>query len=153
MRKPLSIPSVARKGISRRQFLSGCAACAAYSSAFSLAGPSSLRSGPVQANLPKATEKPRVRLVFSHIPPDTPTWPNIGYDYEGRKKELAARLQKALPGIEFLPVTLQSAAEADALLKKDAEVDGYLIYLPSLHPEASRASATATTMAKAKSFM
>jgi hypothetical protein len=138
MRKPLSRPSVARKGISRRQFLSGCAACAAYSSAFGLAGPSSLGSGPVQPNLPRAAEKPRVRLVFSHIPPDTPTWPNIGYDYEGRKKELTARLRQALPGIEFLPVTLQSAAEADALLKKDAEVDGYLIYLVGIWTGAAR---------------
>jgi len=77
-------------------------------------------------------------LVFTHIPPDRPTWPNIGYDYEGRKKELTARLEKALPGIEFLPVTLQSADEADKLLQRDLNVDGYVVYIVGIWTGAVR---------------
>ena len=47
--------------------------------------------------------RPRVRLVFSHIPPGQPTWPYISYDYEARKRELtgswftAARRSSSCP--------------------------------------------------------
>lgn len=78
-------------------------------------------------NAPSA--RARLRLVFSHIPPDRPTWPNIGYDYEGRKKELLAKLTRALPEIEFLPVTVSSQSEAENLLKDQKGIDGYVVYL------------------------
>lgn len=112
---------------SRRQFLGSC-----------LAGSASvlLLNKKLVASLNRdagaeteATGRPRIRLVFSHIPPDRPTWPNIGYDYEGRKKELTSRLIKALPDIEFLPVTVQSQKEAENLLTNDRGIDGYVIYL------------------------
>jgi hypothetical protein len=74
-------------------------------------------------------EKPRIRLVFTHIPPENPTWPHIGYDYEGRKKILTDKLREACPGIEFLPVTVRNREEAQKLLESDAGVDGYLIYM------------------------
>jgi len=110
--------------LSRRQFLGGCAACAA-----GLAGISALSAIPALAQPPASSEKAKVRLVFTHIPPQTPTWPNIGYDYEGRKKELIEKISKGCPGIEFLPSTVQNQDEAKKLLEADKEVDGYLVYM------------------------
>jgi hypothetical protein len=116
-------PAMTGCGLSRRQFLSGCAACAA-----GLAGISTLGVIPAAAQTPASGEKARVRLVFTHIPPQTPTWPNIGYDYEGRKKELTEQLRKGCPGIEFIPATVQNQDEAKKILESDKEVDGYLVY-------------------------
>jgi len=113
------------RGLSRREFIQSCAACMAYASTFTLG-----KNRLFALDQPAAgQERARVRLVFSHIPPDRPTWPNIGYDYEGRKKELLARLQKSCPNIEFLPVTLQNAEQADKLLQSDTDIDGYLAYI------------------------
>jgi hypothetical protein len=122
-KKALNADSVGCE-LSRRQFLGGCAACAA-----GLAGISALSAIPVLAQPPASNEKTKVRLVFTHIPPQTPTWPNIGYNYEGRKKELIEKLSKGCPGIEFLPATVQNQDEAKKLLEADKEVDGYLIYM------------------------
>ena len=55
--------------------------------------------------------KAKVKLVFTHINPDTPTWPNIGYDYEGSKKEIIKTLSKACPDIEFIPASAANAQE------------------------------------------
>jgi hypothetical protein len=122
-KKALNTDSVGCE-LSRRQFLGGCAACAA-----GLAGISALSAIPVLAQPPASNEKTKVRLVFTHIPPQTPTWPNIGYDYEGCKKELIEKLSKGCPGIEFLPATVQNQDEAKKLLEADKEVDGYLVYM------------------------
>ncbi len=111
-------------GLSRREFLGSCAACAA-----GLAGASLIGAGPVSAQVPPSAEKAKVRLVFTHIPPGSPTWPNIGYDYEGRKGELTKRLRKGCPGVEFLPATAHNQEEAKKILEADKEVDGYLIYM------------------------
>ncbi|MDI6699056.1 MAG: hypothetical protein QME85_08990 [Candidatus Saccharicenans sp.] len=113
--------------LSRRQFLGSCLAGSASTFLFqkkSLALQGKM-AGP--ANAPEAGA--RIRLVFSHIPPDRPTWPNIGYDYEGRKKELLAKLTGALPEIEFLPVSVNSQSEAENLLKDERGIDGYVVYL------------------------
>lgn len=121
-----------KSGLSRRQFLASCGVCAAYASAFTIGTRRPLEENPISKQLnpvKKGGDRPKVRLVFSHIPPGRPTWPNIGYDYEGRKKELTAKLAKALPNIEFLPVTVQSAQEADRLLQSDADIDGYVVYI------------------------
>ena len=119
--------------LSRRQFLGGCAACAA-----GLAGISALTAIPAMAQPPAGSEKAKVRLVFTHRPPQTPTWPNIGYDYEGRKKELIEKLSKGCPGIEFLPATVQNQDEARKLLEGDKEVDGYLVYMIGIWTGASQ---------------
>jgi len=110
--------------LSRREFIGGCAACAA-----GLMGLSAIAAKPAAAQAAADGEKPKIRLVFTHIPPQTPTWPNIGYDYEGRKRELAGKLTKGCPGIEFIPATAQNADDAKKILEADKEVDGYLIYM------------------------
>jgi hypothetical protein len=111
-------------GLKRREFLGGCAACAA-----GLAGLSALGVRSAAAQAPYPSEKAKVRLVFTHIPPEHATWPNIGYDYEGRKKELTAKLRQDCPGVEFLPATAHNADHAKKILEADKEVDGYLIYM------------------------
>jgi len=70
--------------------------------------------------------------VFTHIPRNRPTWPNIGYDYDRRKKELTGKLTRACPNVEFLPATVQNRNQAKKLLERDKEVDGYLVYMLGL---------------------
>jgi hypothetical protein len=104
--------------MTRRSFLGACAAAGA--GAFSLDASS--------AEPAEQAGKAKVRLVFTHVPSTGPVWPNIGYDFDGRKKELGEKLAKALPEIEFLPVTAMNGDEAKRILEGDKEVDGYLVY-------------------------
>ena len=124
------------QGPSRRQFLAACAGCPAVAMCASQAA-----AGAPAVKIPD--EKPRIRLVFAHIPPEKPTWPYQGYDYEGRKKELTARLRQSCPNVEFLPATAHNADEARKLLEGDREVDGYLVYMVGIWTGASMAIASA----------
>ncbi len=130
------VDSTASCGISRREFIGGCTACAA-----GIAGLSAMAAAPAFAQTPPAGGKPKIRLVFTHIPPQNPTWPNIGYDYEGRKKELTARLKRGCPGVEFLPATAHNAGEGKKILEADKDVDGYLIYMIGIWTGAPQAIA------------
>lgn len=107
---------------SRRAFLAGCAGCAA-SALCSKAAPQSA------ASLLPTTAKPKIRLVFTHIKPGTPTWPHSEYDYESRKKELTARLTQSCPNVEFLTASAQNQQQARQILVDDRDVDGYLVYM------------------------
>jgi hypothetical protein len=78
---------------------------------------------------PAAGEKARVRLVYTQPGKQIEGWPYLGYDYESRKKDLTARLTKACPEVEFLPVTAPGAEDARKVLEADGEVDGYLVYI------------------------
>lgn len=118
--------------------MAGCAACAAYASTSALGMKKAFGSAQDSLTSTPKEEKPKIRLVFSHVPPDRPTWPNIGYDYEGRKKELTVKIQKALPGIDFLPATVQSVKDAEKLLQDDKNVDGYVVYLVGIWTGAVR---------------
>ncbi|MFH1739936.1 MAG: hypothetical protein ABIH23_13075 [bacterium] len=110
-------------GMHRREFLTGCAACASF---LALGGsPACAR----RAQVIPIGEKPKIRLVFTHIPPDTATWPNIGYDYEARKNELTARLREECPNVEFLPITIQNKEEGQKLVDANEKIDGYLVYM------------------------
>jgi hypothetical protein len=123
-------------GLSRREFIGGCA-----SSAAGLAVVSALGLDSAMSQTPPGGGKARVRLVFTHIPPGSPTWPNIGYDYEGRKKQLTAQLHKGCPEIEFLPTTAHNADEAKKILEADKEVDGYIMYMIGIWTGAPQAIA------------
>jgi hypothetical protein len=112
--------------VNRREFLAGCAACAAGSQGVALGTVPAIPSALAD---PLPAVKPRLRLVFTHISPEKETWPYKGYDYEARKQELTARLQEACPNIEFLPVTAQSAEDAKRILAQDQSIDGYVNYM------------------------
>ncbi|HOW18281.1 MAG TPA: hypothetical protein PLC79_04525 [Phycisphaerae bacterium] len=111
--------------MNRRQFLAGCAGCLAGTGGLAL-----LTSK--RAKAADAAGRPKVQLVFTHIPSTGPIWPNIGYDFDKRKKELTEKLVAACPGVEFMPVTIQNAAEARKLLEEDKGIDGYLVYMVGL---------------------
>ncbi len=112
--------------VNRRDFLAGCAGCTAAAYAPTLAAGTALAAerAPLIANA-----KPRVRLIFTHIPSEKESWPNKGYNYDKRKQELLKRLTEACPNTEFLPVTAQTAADAKKILAEDRDIDGYVNYL------------------------
>jgi hypothetical protein len=116
--------------VSRREFFGDCAACAGCAAGLGMSMPASATA--LSAGAPAGSDKAELRLVFSHITPEKPTWPYKGYDYEGRKKELTSRLRAACPNVEFRPVTVQNAAEAKKLLEDDRDVDGYVVYIIGL---------------------
>jgi len=122
--------------MNRREFLAGCAGCLAGAGGLAL-----LTSK--RAEGADAAGKPKVRLVFTHIPSTGPIWPNIGYDFDKRKKELTAKLVAACPAVEFMPVTVQNAAEARKLIEDDKEIDGYLVYMVGLWTGAPQVIAAA----------
>ena len=113
--------------LSRRRFLSGCAASAAFAAFSALKSTSAAIATP---SIP--TQKARIRLVFTHQPPEDATWPNIGYDYENRKNLLTQNLRQACPNIDFLPATAINTDEAKKLLDSDANIDGYVVYMLGL---------------------
>jgi hypothetical protein len=86
---------------------------------------------------PAPQAKTRISLVFAHVSPERATWPYLGYDYEGRKRELTSRLREACPQVEFLPATVSSAEETRKLLAAEQPVDGHLVYLVGLWTGAS----------------
>jgi len=126
--------------ISRRCFLGNCAACAAGLaglSAISAFVPGKAMAEEVQSN----PEKARVRVFFCHKPTNNATWPNIGFDYESRKKELLEKLKSSCPNIEFLPVTAGSSQKAKEILAKDKDenIDGYIVYIVGIWTGVSQA--------------
>ncbi|MBN1490954.1 MAG: hypothetical protein JXA69_13635 [Phycisphaerae bacterium] len=114
--------------LNRRQFLAGCAACAA--------GAGSLTALSSRSYAAETTAKPRIRLVFTYRPSDRPIWPNIGYDFDKRKKTLLEQITKACPEIEFLPATVNTAEAAEKLVAESGDVDGYFVWLLGLWTQA-----------------
>jgi len=116
--------------LSRREFLGRCTAYAAGISAMSyLASPASARSSSVSGLTADNNSKTRIRLVLAHPSSKEPCWPNIGYDFEGKKRELVKMFRKECPDIEFLPVTAGKDEDAKEILQLDKDVDGYIVYL------------------------
>lgn len=120
-------PSSRTSVCSRRHFLSGCAACAGCLGGSALVAPTSaLGHAP-------APGKPKIRLVFCETTNDKPIWPNIGYDFDSRRRQLLQTLAKGCPQLDLLPVTLTDVPkQADEVLKGDAEVQGYLVCVEGL---------------------
>ena len=120
-------PGDERPLLDRRRFLAGCAACA-----FGAFGAGGLAALTAKAAGAEAVTKPKVKLVFAHPSSETPIWPNIGYDFNKRKKELTERLTQYCPGIDLTPVTVMSIDQANNLLQEDKESDGFLVYILGL---------------------
>src|SRR5512136_1512127 len=90
---------------SRRQFLSGLAACAGCTAGAALLGMQPARAGSPSAG------KPKIRVVFCETANDKPIWPNIGYDFEARRKKLLTTLQQGCPKLELLPTCVNDVAK------------------------------------------
>jgi hypothetical protein len=116
--------------LSRREFLGRCTAYAAGISAMSyLASPASAKPSSVLGLAADKNSKTRIRLVLAHPSSKEPCWPNIGYDFEGKKREIVKMLRKECPDIEFLPVTAGKDEDAKEILQLDKDIDGYIVYL------------------------
>jgi hypothetical protein len=110
-------------GMSRRQFLAGCAACAA--AAGSVAAPSRLKAA-------RSDGKTRIRVVYSlHGPQQTgPDWPNKGFDFRPVMQRINTGLARRCPGFEFVSSLANGPDQAKKILEQDksAAIDGYLVY-------------------------
>jgi hypothetical protein len=112
---------------SRRQFLSGCAACAGCVAGSAVLGP---RSAPAQSGSEK---RPKVRLVFCETVNTSPIWPNVGYDFDARRKQMLSVLNSGCRQIELLPVkVMEGSKDLDDVLKSDGAVQGYIVCLQGL---------------------
>lgn len=109
-------------GLSRRQFLAGCAACAG--AAVATASPSRLFAAD--------PAKPRIRIVYAlHAPKQPgPDWPNKGFDFRPVMERVNLELSKRCSGFEFLPTLATGPDQAKKILADDksAGIDGYLVY-------------------------
>jgi len=121
MNRPCNQIRLSRSPRSRRAFLAQCAACAgcACLSGFGRAQP--------------AGSKPKIRAVFCETDNTRPIWPNVGYDFESRRRALLNRLLTECPELEFLPAVLMDRPDdAQAILQQDHEVQGYVLFLQGL---------------------
>jgi len=127
--------------ISRRGFLAraGCSACAGAAGLSGWPG-----AGLGQAAAPAAPAGPagkaKVRLVFTTVPNNRPIWPNIGYDFEKRKKELLGQLVPGCGEIELDVAEVQNGEQARKLLEQDKAkgYDGYLVLMLGLWTDAAQ---------------
>jgi hypothetical protein len=125
-----------RLNINRRSFVKSCTvACAA--------GALTMASSAKPAFAMPGSElypqvKARIRLIFCHKPDTEATWPNVGYDYEGRKQELIGELKKSCPEVDFVPVSVLRQEDARAIVTSDHDIDGYLVYIIGIWTGVSR---------------
>jgi len=104
-----------------------CLSCAAGAAAWPLLPSRSL------AGDRKAPGRPKVRLVFCETSNAQPIWPNVGYDFDGRRKEIVDLLSRDCPGVEFLPAKLMDKPEDLAkVLEGNDAVDGYMVCVQGL---------------------
>ena len=114
------------RNITRRRFVSRCATCMACGAV------SFMDKAPAWA-VESTSGKPKVRLVFCETPNDQPIWPNIGYDFAARRKQITELLTRECPEVEFLTAILTNdPKQTDDVLKQDAQVDGYLVCIQGL---------------------
>jgi hypothetical protein len=123
MKRRESVSRCACRGMSRRQFLAGCAACA---------GASGLLAAPGRLRAARNDEKVRIRIVYSlHGPQQTgPDWPNKGFDFRPVMERINAGLSRRCPGFTFVSSMANGPDQAKKILEEDksAAIDGYLVY-------------------------
>lgn len=73
-------------------------------------------------------KKARIGLIFSAVPPETRTWPYVGYNYEERAEKILRLLQQRLEGVELVHSLVYSKEEAEKALKEMGDVAGYVLY-------------------------
>jgi hypothetical protein len=120
----LEIPiGCAVHGLSRRQFLAGCAACA---------GAVGLMGAPSWLRAAGSGKGPRIRIVYAlHGPKqEVPDWPNKGFDFVPVMERTNAELANRFKDFTFLPAMASGEEQAKKILEGDKSegVDGYLVY-------------------------
>jgi len=110
--------------VGRRHFLQGFGAAAAAT----LGGLGSLRSMAAEPG-----GKVRIAAVFLANVKIREIWPYPNFDTKGRQQEVLAALTEGCPEIEFVPVTIENPADVQAAAALKDQVDGYLVYVMTLH--------------------
>ncbi len=110
-------------GMNRRQFLTGCAACAG--AALTMTSPQWLQAASVK-------NKTRIHIIYSlhGEKQEVPDWPNIGFDFGPTMQRITSTLKKSCKDFEFLVSLAQGPEQAQKILDEDKtnHVDGYLVY-------------------------
>jgi len=75
-------------------------------------------------------KKTKVKVFFTGMERNTPTWPYIDYNYRKRAGEIMELLARNLPEIEFSQVIINSIDNIKQAFKE--EVNGYLVYILTL---------------------
>ena len=108
-------------GVSRRQFLAGCAACA---------GAAGLAGAPRW--LEAVGQGPKIRVIYAlhGAIQDRPDWPNKGFDFTPVMEGINSGLGSRFKDFTFLPTLATGEEDAKKILEQDASqaVDGYIIY-------------------------
>ncbi len=110
--------------VDRRHFLKGCGAAV-------VAAAGSLTSFAAMA-AEKEHTKARVAAVFLMSMNTREIWPYPDFDTKGRQREVLARIREGCPKIEFVPVTVENAADMQKVVALKNKVDGYLVYTMTL---------------------
>jgi hypothetical protein len=111
----------ALRGVSRRQFLAGCAACAG---AAGLAGaPRWLRA---------AGRGPTIRIIYAlhAAKQDRPDWPNVGFDFTPVMDDITLGLRARFPEYTFVSSLSTGEEQTKKILEVDGpqNLDGYIVY-------------------------
>jgi hypothetical protein len=108
--------------ISRRKFLTGCAACVGTAELLA-------KTMPLMA---ANKAKMRIRVVYSlhAVKQPRPDWPNIGFDFAPVMARIDADLAKGCPEFEFVSSMATGPEEAKKILEQDTSggIDGYVVY-------------------------
>ena len=109
-------------GMSRRRFLTGCAACAG--AAGLLAAPRWLRAA--------GGKGPKIRVVYAlHGPKqEVPDWPNKGFDFVPVMEQTNSALANRFKDYTFLNSLATGEEQAKKILEADkaGDIDGYIVY-------------------------
>ena len=111
------------RGMSRREFLVGCAACAGAAGV--LAVPKALRAA-------GKSDSVRIRIVYSLHAAEQPApdWPNKGFDFRPVMERFNKELSERCPGFEFVTSLATGPDQAKKILDEDksSAIDGYLVF-------------------------
>ena len=142
-------PPTDSRGLSRRRFLAGCAACAGAAGIASSpkwlngfqAGIGPGDAGALGASRGVLRKGPRIRIVYALHGPvqEVPDWPNKGFDFRPVMDKINAELGNRFPSYTFVPTLATGEEQAKKILEGDAAdaagaasasegIDGYLVY-------------------------
>jgi hypothetical protein len=125
MRKKTDHTNPAGQTISRRRFISGCAACSAC-----------LAAGPLvsltSCNSQKSGDKLKIKILYSLHEPvqNRPDWPNVGFDFRPVMEKITTALAEECNDFVFETAQANGPEEAEKIIAADtdAAVDGYVVY-------------------------
>jgi len=123
---PVTIPKGNGKNMTRRNFMSSCAACAAC---WTIAPFMLVNFSHTSV---KAAGKMKIRILYSlhaEVQP-LPDWPNIGYDFKPAMERINAALINHFPDFEFISSLATGAEDAKKIVEEDKKepIDGYIVY-------------------------